>query len=100
MLVEEGAITAAVAKDVFERMTESGKPAREIVEASGLAQISGEDELAEVARKAIGANAKAVDDYRAGKDSALKFLIGQVMRETRGRANPHVVQELLERELR
>ena len=99
-LTESGEITAAVGKDVFEQMADSGRAAREIVEASGLAQISGGDELAELVRKAIAANPKAVEDYRAGKDSAIKFLMGQVMRETKGRANPQVVQELLEKELR
>jgi len=53
----------------------------------------------EAVRRAIAANQKAVDDYRAGKDASIKFLVGQVMRETRGRANAQVVQGLLEREL-
>jgi len=98
-LVEGGAITAAVAKDVFDQMASSGKPAAEIVEAAGLSQISGEDELTSIVRQVIAANERAVADYRAGKDTAVKFLIGQVMRETRGRANPQVVQTLIEGEL-
>jgi len=100
LMSEEGKITAAVAKDVFEQMTASGRPAAEIVEAGGLAQISGTDELTAMVKKAVAANPKAVEDYRAGKETAVKFLIGQVMRETRGRANPQAVQELLEQELR
>ncbi|MBA4179277.1 MAG: Asp-tRNA(Asn)/Glu-tRNA(Gln) amidotransferase GatCAB subunit B [Anaerolinea sp.] len=99
MLVEGGVITAAVGKDVFDQMAESGRGAREIVDAAGLAQIRGGDELAALVRKAIAGNAKAVDDYRAGKESALKFLMGQVMKETK-RANPQAVLELLEKELR
>jgi aspartyl-tRNA(Asn)/glutamyl-tRNA(Gln) amidotransferase subunit B len=98
-LVEGGTITAAVAKDVFDRMAASGKSAREIVEAGGLAQISGEDELAEVVRRVIAANERAVADYRGGKESALNSLMGQVMKATHGRANPKVVQELLVGEL-
>ena len=98
-LVEDGKVTPNVGKDVFEKMIATGLEASAIVEAEGLAQISGEDDLVEAVRRAIAANAKAVADYRAGKDSSIKFLVGQVMRETRGRANAQVVQGLIEREL-
>ena len=98
-MAEGGQVTAQVAKDVFDQMVESGRPAAEIVSSAGLGQISGSDELTEVVRKAIAGNEKAVADYRAGKESALKFLVGQVMRETRGRANPQIVQEILDAEL-
>jgi aspartyl-tRNA(Asn)/glutamyl-tRNA(Gln) amidotransferase subunit B len=98
-MAEDGKVTATVAKDVFEQMANTGKRAAEIVEASGLSQISGDDELTALVRKAIAANERAVADYRAGKESAIKFLIGQVMRETRGRANPQAVQAILDREL-
>jgi len=98
-IAENGKVTANVAKEVFEEMARSGRPAAEIIESSGLAQISGADELTVVVRNVIASNEKAVADYRAGKDAAVKFLIGQVMRETRGRANPQVVQDLLSREL-
>ncbi len=98
-LVEDGKITANVAKEVFEKMAASGTTAAEIVAASGLAQISGEDELAGIVRKVIASNEKAVADYRAGKESSIKFLVGQVMKETGGRANFQVVQALLATEL-
>ena len=94
-MVEAGAVTGQVAKDVFDRMVETGQSAAAIVESQGLAQISGSDELTALVVKAIKANPKAVADYRAGKDASIKFLMGQVMRETRGRANPAVVQQLL-----
>ncbi len=94
-LAEAGGITGQVAKDVFDRMVESGQSAAAIVEAQGLSQISGSDELLALVQKAIEANPKAIADYRAGKEASLKFLMGQVMRETRGRANPQVVQQLL-----
>ncbi len=100
LLVEDGKITAQVGKDVFERMIDSRKTAAEIVDAEGLAQISGADELGSAVKRIIAANEKAVADYHAGKDSAIKFLVGQVMRETRGRANAQVVAEILERELK
>jgi len=99
-LVEDGKVTPNVGKDVFEKMVTNGLEAASIVEAEGLAQISGEDDLVEAVRRAIATNQKAADDYRAGKDASIKFLVGQVMRETRGRANAQVVQGLLERELK
>lgn len=98
-MVEDGKVTGQVGKEVFEQMTATGKSAGEIVEASGLAQISGADELTEVARSVIASNDKAVADYHAGKGSAIGFLMGQVMKQTGGRANPQVVQELLRQEL-
>ena len=98
-LVDEGKVTSNVGKEVFEQMVATGKSAAEIIEASGLAQISGEDELLVAVRAAIAANPKAVADYRSGKTSTIMFLVGQVMRETRGRANAGVVQGLLEKEL-
>ena len=99
LMVEGGKITANVGKDVFEKMAVSGQTAAAIVEAEGLAQISGEADLVDAVRRTIQANEKAVADYRAGKEASIKFLVGQVMRETRGRANAQVVQGLLEREL-
>lgn len=98
-LVDEGKVTSNVGKEVFEQMVATGKSAAEIIEASGLAQISGEDELLVAVRAAIEANPKAVADYRSGKTSTIMFLVGRVMRETRGRANAGVVQGLLEKEL-
>jgi aspartyl-tRNA(Asn)/glutamyl-tRNA(Gln) amidotransferase subunit B len=98
-LVDDGKVTSNVGKEVFEQMIATGKSAQEIVESSGLAQISGEDELLGAVRAAIAANPKAVADFHAGKESASKFLVGQVMRETRGRANAAVVSSLIEREL-
>jgi aspartyl-tRNA(Asn)/glutamyl-tRNA(Gln) amidotransferase subunit B len=98
--VANGTVTALVGKEVFDQMVATGESARAIVERQGLAQISGQDELTGLVQRAIAANPKAVADFHAGKETAIKFLIGQVMRETRGRANAQVVQELLERELR
>jgi len=100
VLAQEGAVTGQVAKEVFDQMASSGKTAAEIVRGSGLSQISGADELGAIVAKAIEANPQAVADYHAGKESAVKFLIGQVMRETRGRANPQVVQDLLQQRLK
>ena len=98
-MVEAKAVTSQVAKEVFEAMVESGRGAKQIVEERGLGAISGADELTEIVRRIIAANEKAVADYRAGKEASLKFLLGQVMRETKGRATPQVAQSLIAAEL-
>jgi len=98
-LVEDGKVTPNVGKDVFEQLVATGATAAEIVAAAGLGRIEGGDELTEAVRRAVAGNEKAVADFHAGKDSAIKFLIGQVMRETKGRADAKVVQGLLEAEL-
>jgi aspartyl-tRNA(Asn)/glutamyl-tRNA(Gln) amidotransferase subunit B len=94
-LVETNAITAAGAKQVLERMFETGEEPGEVVKALNLGTISGEDELAEVADRVLEANPKALADYESGKTEAVQFLVGQFMRETRGRANPALARELL-----
>jgi aspartyl-tRNA(Asn)/glutamyl-tRNA(Gln) amidotransferase subunit B len=98
-LAEAGTITATGAKEVFDRMAATGGSPAGIVNEQGLAAVSGTDEVGAIVRTVVAANEKAVADYRAGKEAALKFLIGQVMRETRGRVNPQVAQRLLEEEL-
>ncbi len=99
VLIEEGTITTTGAKGVFEEMFRSGKAPRQIVEEHGLTQISAGDELAGVVEQVIAGNPKPVADYRGGKDEALKALVGLVMRETRGRANPALVHDLLRQQL-
>ncbi len=80
-------------------MFESGEAPQKIVEELGLTQISASGELATVIEKVLAGNEKAVADYKAGKSEALKFLMGQVMKETRGRANPGVISDLLRQRL-
>jgi aspartyl-tRNA(Asn)/glutamyl-tRNA(Gln) amidotransferase subunit B len=84
---------------VFEEMFRSGKSAAEVVEEQGLTQISDVQEVGSVVDKVIAANEKAAADFKQGKEQALKFLVGQVMRETKGRANHAVVTELLKERL-
>ena len=98
-LQESGAISGKTAKDVFEQMFQTGRDARAIVEEQGLGQIESGDEVASAAEAAIAANPKAVADYRGGKAEAIKFLIGQVMKETRGRARPDAVTAILKEKL-
>ena len=87
-LVEAGTVTAATAKEVLAVAFESGELPSAIVAARGLGQVRDDAEIARIAVAVVEANPKPVADYRAGKDSAIQFLLGQVMRETRGRADP------------
>jgi aspartyl-tRNA(Asn)/glutamyl-tRNA(Gln) amidotransferase subunit B len=98
-LQEDGIISGKTAKSVFEEMFETGHRPKEIVEEAGLVQITASDEIAAAVERVLAEHAKAADDYRHGKEEALKFLVGQVMRETRGRANPGIVHELLREKL-
>ena len=98
-LVKEGAISGKMAKDVFKEMYETGRPAAEIVEAKGLKQISGAGEVAKLVDEAIANNPKAVEEYKAGKQQALGFLVGKVMALSRGQANPALVNDVLRQKL-
>jgi aspartyl-tRNA(Asn)/glutamyl-tRNA(Gln) amidotransferase subunit B len=94
-LLDAKTITVTIAKSVFEEMFSSGKEPGPIIKELGLEPISGADEMRAVCERVVAANPKAVADYRAGKQEAVKFLVGQAMRETRGRANPETLAELL-----
>jgi len=94
-LVEKGTLSGPLAKAVFEEMFQTGKPAGAIVAEKGLVQISDSAELAIIIDKVITDNEKAVADYRAGKETSLTFLIGQVMKASRGKANPAVVRPII-----
>jgi aspartyl-tRNA(Asn)/glutamyl-tRNA(Gln) amidotransferase subunit B len=98
-LVEKGTLSTSMAKTVFEEMFNTGKNAPEIVKERGLVQISGTGELEEIVDKVLSENPQAVTDYRQGKEQALKFMVGLVMRATKGQANPQVVNELLRKKL-
>ena len=94
-LVGDGAISRANAKEVYEAHLRTGEGIDSIVEAKGLRQISDSDTLGAVVDAIIAANPAAADDVRAGKAQAIGFLVGQVMKETRGQANAAVVQAAL-----
>jgi aspartyl-tRNA(Asn)/glutamyl-tRNA(Gln) amidotransferase subunit B len=97
--IERGIISGTTAKTVFEEMFNTGKGAEEIVNEQGLSQISDTSEIEQTVIQVINSNAQPVADFRAGKEQALKFLVGQVMKVTRGQANPKLVNELLKRKL-
>jgi aspartyl-tRNA(Asn)/glutamyl-tRNA(Gln) amidotransferase subunit B len=95
--VESGRITAASAKKVFATMFETGKSAPEIIAAEGFAQINDSDSVQKIARDVIARSPDNVAKFRAGNEGVFKFFVGQVMRETRGQANPQIVNEILRR---
>jgi aspartyl-tRNA(Asn)/glutamyl-tRNA(Gln) amidotransferase subunit B len=98
-LIDTGTINGKIAKTVFEEMFITGKDPEVIVQEKGLVQISNNAELETMAGRIIEDNPQSVMDYLAGKEQALKFLIGQMMKESKGRANPGIVNDLLKKEL-
>ncbi len=98
-LIAAGTISGKIAKQVFPEMWETGKPAAAIVEEKGLVQISDTGALEKLAAKVIAANPQSVEDFKAGKKKAVGFLMGQIMKETKGQANPQVVNGILTKKL-
>ncbi len=94
-LIEDGTISGRIAKDVFEKMYQSGEDARTIVSREGLTQVADEGTLGSVVDQVLAEHAKVAQDYKAGKKAALGFLVGQVMKLTAGKASPGVVNSLL-----
>jgi aspartyl-tRNA(Asn)/glutamyl-tRNA(Gln) amidotransferase subunit B len=94
-LVESGQITGAIGKKVFATMFDTGRSAGEIVAAEGLAQINDASAIEQAAREVIEKNPDNVSKFRAGNEGVFKFFVGQVMRATRGQANPQAVNEIL-----
>jgi aspartyl-tRNA(Asn)/glutamyl-tRNA(Gln) amidotransferase subunit B len=99
-LVETGKISTRIAQDVFAEMFASGELPGQIVEKKGLVQVSDTGAIEKFCEEAIAANPRSAEDFRAGKVAALNFLKGQVMKLSKGKANPNVVGEILERKLR
>ena len=95
MLIDKGTISSKIAKQIFEEMFETGEKAEDIVNKKGLVQISDEGAIKEICQKIVDANPQSIADYKAGKDRAIGFLVGQVMKETKGKANPQIVNKLL-----
>ena len=94
-LIDKGTISSKIAKQVFEDMFETGENAKDIVEKKGLVQMSDEGAIKEIVQKVVDANPQSIADYKAGKDRAIGFLVGQIMKETKGKANPQIVNKLL-----
>jgi aspartyl-tRNA(Asn)/glutamyl-tRNA(Gln) amidotransferase subunit B len=94
-IVEQGTISSTVAKEVFTKMYDSGRAAADIVAAEGLAQISDAASLEPIVRRVVAAHGDIVAEIRAGKDRKFQFLVGQVMKETKGKGDPKLVTELM-----
>jgi aspartyl-tRNA(Asn)/glutamyl-tRNA(Gln) amidotransferase subunit B len=98
-LIDQGQISGKIAKEILPQMIDSKKEAADIVKERGLEQISDTSELETVVAGTITENPKAVKDYYQGKENAFMFLIGQIMRKSKGRANPKIVNKILKQEL-
>jgi aspartyl-tRNA(Asn)/glutamyl-tRNA(Gln) amidotransferase subunit B len=99
ILSSHSTINAATAKSVLEEMFKSGQSAAKIIEKRSLSQISDTGELEIIVAEVIKSNVQPVADFKAGKEMALKFLVGQVMKASKGQANPQLVNEVLKRKL-
>lgn len=97
--IDDGTISANAGKDVLQKMVESGKNASAIIAEEGMQQISDDSAIEELVKKAIDANPKAIEDYKSGKEAALGAIVGFVMKESKGQANPAKVNEMLRKKL-
>ena len=100
MLIDKGTISSAIGKKVIEELFEEPKDPEEIIKEKGWIQISDEGAIKEVVLKILEANPQSVADYKAGKDKALGFLVGQAMKETKGKANPQMLNKMFIEELK
>jgi aspartyl-tRNA(Asn)/glutamyl-tRNA(Gln) amidotransferase subunit B len=98
-LIDDGTISGKIAKDVFEKMARSREDAATIVQREGLTQVADTGALSAIVDQVIAANPKAIADWKAGKTAAAKSLVGQVMKATQGKANPAIVNKLIEEKL-
>jgi aspartyl-tRNA(Asn)/glutamyl-tRNA(Gln) amidotransferase subunit B len=94
-LIEDGTISSKIAKKVFTELVENGGDPEKIVKEKGLVQISDEGQLTEIVVNILDNNPQSIEDFKNGKDKALGFLVGQVMKETKGQANPPMVNKII-----
>ena len=99
-LIDDGIVSGKMAKDVFEKMFKTGNGASQIVKESGITQITDEGELFKVIDKVIKENPRSVEDFNEGKEKALHYLVGQVMRYTKGRAKPDFVFDMIKQRIK
>jgi aspartyl-tRNA(Asn)/glutamyl-tRNA(Gln) amidotransferase subunit B len=99
-MIKQGTISGKIAKSVFEEMYRTGERPGKIVQDKGWIQILDRDEIEEAIEKAMVANPKQVEDYRKGKEKLFGFFVGEVMKQTKGKANPQLVNELLKEKLK
>ncbi|QKS70446.1 Asp-tRNA(Asn)/Glu-tRNA(Gln) amidotransferase subunit GatB [Paenalkalicoccus suaedae] len=98
-LIEKGTISSKIAKKVFKELVENGGDAEQIVKDKGLVQISDEGAIRDMVNEALDGSPQSIEDYKNGKDKAIGFFVGQVMKASKGKANPQVVNQLLMEEI-
>ena len=98
-LIDKGTISSAIAKKIIEELFENPKNPEDIIKEKGWVQISDEGAIKEVVLKILDKNPQSKSDYKAGKDRALGFLVGQAMKETKGKANPQILNKMFLEEL-
>src|SRR5699024_964278 len=98
-LIEDGTISSKIAKKVFAELVEKGGDPEKIVKEKGLVQISDEGQLTEIITKVLDENEQYVIDFKNGNDRALGYLVGQVMKATKGQSNPPMVNKILKQEM-
>lgn len=98
-LIADGTISSKIAKKVFRELITNGGSAKEVVEAKGLVQLSDPAQLLPMINDILDQNSQSVEDFKNGKDRAVGFLVGQIMKASKGKANPSVVNKLLQEEL-
>ena len=98
-LIKSGELSNKLAKEVFPKMFASGEPAASIIEREGLKQISDSGAIEKIIDEVLAANPKQVEQYKSGKTAVMGFLVGQIMKASRGQANPGAVNEMLKAKL-
>ena len=98
-LISDGSISGKIAKEVFAEMFETGKDAKQVVEEKGLKQVSDEGAITSMIDEVLASNQDKVDEYRSGKDKLFGFFVGQVMKASKGQANPGMVNQILKQKL-
>lgn len=100
ILIDNGVISSSIAKKVLVELFENPRDPEDIIKEKGWIQISDEGAIKEVVLKILEANPQSIADYKAGKDRALGFLVGQAMKETKGKANPQMLNKMFLEELK
>ena len=98
-LISDGSISGKIAKEVFAEMFETGKDAKQVVDEKGLKQVSDEGAIISMIDEVLASNQEKVDEYRSGKDKLFGFFVGQVMKASKGQANPGMVNQILKQKL-
>ena len=100
ILIDKGTISSSIAKKVLEELFENPRDPEEIIKEKGWVQISDEGAIKEIVLQILEANPQSIADYKAGKDRALGFLVGQAMKQTKGKANPQMLNKMFIEEMR